>query len=200
MFWWNRIADIGFIINRIEVVSSSIIGVISINILWRFQYWRDSWRERTRKYSKDETVKIFFLIATPPTGNVKEAIDSVKEEAMKHNDIVMSSVIDGHRWDQKQNLKCAYEWHLYRKLSYKTLSGYVWSYLQCRNVPYVAKTDDNVILDMDKLLQAVQTKSYHHPKWIACTTPNRNTRTIRGSHFHMTGDKIKRIFKIKVLR
>jgi len=150
---------------------TELLILVSSSTGLRFQYWRDSWRQRTRKYSEDETVKIIFLIATPPTDNVKEAIDTVKEEATKYNDIVMTSVIDGHR-----------------KLSYKTLSGYVWSYLQCRDVPYVAKTDDNVILDMDKLLQAVQTKSYHHPKWIACTTPNRNTRTIRGSHFHMTGN------------
>ena len=56
-------------------------------------------------------MKIIFLIATPPTDNVKEAIDTVKEEATKYNDIVMTSVIDGHRWEQKQNIKSAYEWH-----------------------------------------------------------------------------------------
>ena len=39
-----------------------------------------------------------------------------------------------------------------RKLGYKILSGYVWSYLHCSSVKYVAKTDDNVVLDLDKLL------------------------------------------------
>ena len=32
------------------------------------------------------------------------------------------------------------------------LAGYVWSYTQCRHVRHVAKTDDNVVLDLDKLL------------------------------------------------
>ena len=74
-----------------------------------------------------------------------------------------------------------------RKLGYKILSGYVWSYLYCSGVKYVAKTDDNVVLDLDKLVTAIKTKEYQHNNWIACTTPNRNSKVIRGSHFHMTG-------------
>ena len=36
--------------------------------------------------------------------------------------------------------------------SVQVLAGYVWSYTQCRHVRHVAKTDDNVVLDLDKLL------------------------------------------------
>ena len=76
----------------------------------------------------------------------------------------------------------------FRKLGYKILSGYVWSYINCPNVKFVAKTDDNVVLDMDSLMHAVDQKQYHHEKWIACTTPNRRTNVHRKSHMQMTGD------------
>jgi len=58
----------------------------------------------------------------------------------------------------------------------------------CQNTQFVAKTDDNVVLDLDLLIHAIRTKDYTHEKWIACTTPNRNSRVIRKSHFHITGN------------
>ena len=109
--------------------------------------------------------------------------------------------------------KLGFQWVLYpyyiifdpRKLGYKILSGYVWSYLHCSSVKYVAKTDDNVVLDLDKLVTAIRTKQYQHDKWVACTTPNRNSKVIRGGHFHMRGEEffidklMERIFSQLVL-
>ena len=76
---------------------------------------------------------------------------------------------------------------MFRKLGYKILSGYVWTYLQCPHVRLVAKTDDNVVLDMQSLMKSVDNKHYEHDQFVACTSPNRRTKVLRGDHMHMTG-------------
>lgn len=134
----------------------------------KFQNNRQQWRRRAKIYTKRGDVRLVFLVATPPDTITME---NLKEEGKAFNDIVLTSVEDGHR-----------------KLGYKILSGYVWSYINCPNVKLVAKTDDNVVLDMDSLMHAVDHKQYNHEKWIACTTPNRRTRVHRKSHMQMTGN------------
>ena len=79
-----------------------------------------------------EGVRLVFLVSSPVT---KSDADSLSSEHDSHEDIVQSSLSDGHRL-----------------LGYKILTGYVWVYTHCRHVQAVAKTDDNVHLDMINLL------------------------------------------------
>ena len=41
-------------------------------------------------------------------------------------------------------------------LGYKILSGYVWTYLHCPDVVMVAKTDDNVELELEMMMTGVR--------------------------------------------
>ena len=95
--------------------------------------------------------------------------DLTREHA-DHGDIVHTSLADGHR-----------------RLGYKILSGYIWTYQHCPHVSYAAKTDDNVVLDMQSLMNSVDNKQYEHNQFVACTSPNRRTKVLRGDHMHMTG-------------
>ena len=75
----------------------------------------------------------------------------------------------------------------YGKLGYKILTGYVWAYLHCSDVNYVGKTDDNVEVDMDKLLQVLKEKSYSK-HFMGCSLPYRNVRVGRASKAQMMGN------------
>ena len=59
------------------------------------------------------------------------------------------------------------------------LVSYVWTYNECRHVPYVAKTDDNVVMNVTRLLSILRTREAKDVnKWfIACSVPSRNIAT-----------------------
>ena len=76
----------------------------------------------------------------------------------------------------------------HRLLGYKILTGYVWVYTHCRHVQAVAKTDDNVHLDMQKLVDVTTVRKKVAENTIACTVPNRNLKTLRASRPHMRGN------------
>ena len=69
------------------------------------------------------------MVARPGTESLQRRLE---EEQEQHADLLQADLADGHR-----------------RLGYKILTGYVWSYLHCPHVKLVAKTDDNVILDLD---------------------------------------------------
>ena len=97
-----------------------------------------------------------------------------------HRDIIQSSVADGHRL-----------------LAYKILMGYgikfikilnlhlfnyfllryVWTYNECGHVPYVAKTDDNVDINLTDLLKILKSRHDDDKHFIACSVPSRNIAT-----------------------
>ena len=82
-----------------------------------------------RKYpSKD--VRLVFLISTP---NEKETQERLFEEHEEYGDLLNTNLSDGHR-----------------KLGYKILTGYLWAAKRCSGVKAVAKTDDNVELDVGR--------------------------------------------------
>ena len=62
---------------------------------------------------------------------------------------------------------------------YFFVSRYVWTYNECRHVPYVAKTDDNVVMNITRLLSILGTREERDvDKWfIACSVPSRNIAT-----------------------
>ena len=68
------------------------------------------------------------------------------------------------------------------------MSRYVWTYHDCGTVPYVGKTDDNVELNLPKLMLTLQTRRDKHEQFIACSVPSRNIATGRLSRPHMRGN------------
>ena len=131
----------------------------------RYRMNRDRWRKDVEGLAG---VKLVFLVAKPPDEDTQQRVGA---ENGVHGDIVQSSVTDGHR-----------------KLGYKILSGYVWSFLHCSKVGYVAKSDDNVELDMVKMMEALQSRKDITEDFIGCSTPNRNSKTLRSARPHMSGN------------
>ena len=127
---------------------------------------RDRWR---RDVQGMEGVRLVFLVSR---GVTEEDEKMLSEEHSLHGDIVQSSLPDGHR-----------------KLGYKILTGYVWTVRNCHHARAVAKTDDNVYLDMPLLLHLLEQRKMAE-NTIACGsgTPHRNMKTLRSSGPHMTGN------------
>ena len=65
----------------------------------------------------------------------------------------------------------------HRLLAYKILMGYVWTYSACGHVPHVAKTDDNVDMDVAELLEILGSRRDGDKQFIACSVPSRNIAT-----------------------
>ena len=109
---------------------------------------RKLWRE---KMSDRQGEKIVFLIANSRS---EEDQASLEREHDDHGDIVQCDIEDGHRL-----------------LGYKILCGHVWSYEHCRHVTHVAKTDDNVEVDVDRLSHVLKTDtSTNWENLITCPT------------------------------
>jgi len=129
-----------------------------------------NWENRAR-WRRDvegkEGVKLVFLVAQAVTEPDQVQLE---EEHLEHQDIVQSSLLDGHR-----------------RLGYKILMGYVWAYTRCLQVEYTAKTDDNVELDMDRLISILRTRR-RSKDFMACSVPSRNIATGRLSRPNMRGN------------
>ena len=116
-----------------------------------------------------EGVRLVFLVSSPVT---ESDADRLSSEHSSHEDIVQSSLPDGHRL-----------------LGYKILTGYVWVYTHCRHVQAVAKTDDNVYLDMINLLDLLNERKLQENSIVCGSgTPHRNMKTLRSANPHMTGN------------
>ena len=121
---------------------------------------RDRWR---RDLQGLEGVRLVFLVSRGVTEDDEERL---REEHSSYGDIIQSSLPDGHRM-----------------LGYKILTGYAWTHRNCQQVRAVAKTDDNVELNMQALVDVSVREDT-----IACTVPNRNLKTLRASRPHMRGN------------
>ena len=126
-------------------------------------------RARWRKDMEGrEGVKLVFLVAEAQTSSDQTLLG---DEHSQHGDIVQSSLVDGHR-----------------RLGYKILMGYVWAYTRCTQVEYTAKTDDNVVLDMDTIITALQARTGTRENFITCPTLNWGMKVLRSATPHMTGN------------
>ena len=114
-------------------------------------------------------VRLVFLVSR---GATEEDNAGLSEEHGEHDDLVSSSLADGHR-----------------KLGYKILTGYVWAGRSCSKVQAVAKTDDNVYLDLPGLIKAVKDRQVFEDT-ILCGAgpPHRNMKTLRSDRPHMLGN------------
>lgn len=54
---------------------------------------------------------------------------------------------------------------------------YVWTYNYCAGVPYVGKTDDNVELNISRLMSILHRRKDKNKQFIACSVPSRNIAT-----------------------
>merc|ERR1719483_1416998 len=93
------------------------------------------------------------------------------EEQCYHEDIIQTTLQDGAG-----------------RLGYKILTGYVWSWLHCPDAKYIAKSDDNAVLDLTRLVNVLDTRQYTETD-IICSTPIRNCPVSGSSEKgHMTGN------------
>ena len=116
---------------------------------------RDEWRQRISKLNSH--IRHVFLVSSCSTCNH----DLAHEHDMYH-DIVHTSLEDGHR-----------------RLGYKILSGYIWSYLHCQEAEHVVKTDDNVVMDMEALMSMTSHQMPKNSVTCGSGTPHRNMKTLR---------------------
>lgn len=128
---------------------------------------RAAWRERHHQPSL-QGVHIVFLLAQTEQEAEQELVRAEQEE---HQDILQVGVTDGHRL-----------------LAYKILAGHVWAAQHCSSVRHVAKSDDNVQLDLAGLVTVLQGRE--EEDWedlITCPTVAYNPHVIRSNSGGMTG-------------
>jgi len=118
-----------------------------------------------RQFSHRPEVFLLFLLGSTGSPSLQE---SLVGEAWAHGDMLQISVVD----------------HYY-KLSYKTLSSFVWTNRFCGSAKYIAKIDDDILLDLDHLLNILKSKhgsSSSIPDAILCPSTMRNMRPWRQNH------------------
>ena len=128
-------------------------------------------REHWRKRGRSSRVRVVFLVADTVRERDQEELE---REAEEHGDIVQVKVRDGHRL-----------------LAYKILAGHVWSYLHCPGVRHVAKSDDNVEVDMARLVESLQSRGENSAHWeqvISCPSVSHQPKVIRSSSGGMSGN------------
>jgi len=115
-----------------------------------------------RKVESHPDIGIVFLLGE--AGDKKDQL-GVVEEAAVNGDILQVSDPES-----------------YKRLSYKTLSGLLWTSLRCGQIKFVGKTDDDVQLDLPNLLGQLEKKHGEETEFLSCPSPSRNykpTRTTR---------------------
>jgi len=158
--------NVSFVLQPPNSCDKSVSLLVMVSSGPRNKVNRDRWRQDVKGM---EGMKLVFLVSR---GMTEEDNKRLSEEHSSQGDIVGSSLPDGHR-----------------KLGYKILSGYVWADRHCSQVHAVAKTDDNVYLDLPALVDLLEQKKMVE-NTIACGsgTPHRNMKTLRSSSPHMTGN------------
>ena len=112
---------------------------------------------------ENNRVKIIFLLGIVPP----EYEQLLHEEHEVHDDLVQASVPES-----------------YDTLSFKTLSGFIWIKAFCGDsTKYVAKTDDDVTLDMERIIKVLDEKYQNDPPDILeCPSVIRNMRPLQNRH------------------
>ena len=106
-------------------------------------------------------VKLVFLLAEA-TSLVEQ--DAIRDEHQHHRDLLQVSDPES-----------------YGRLAYKTLSGLIWTQLFCSKARFVAKTDDDALLDLDLLLSQLEAKKSEGGNFVSCPSVSRNFQPNRGS-------------------
>ena len=129
-----------------------------------FLYPRDRWRKQV---SGLDWLRVVFLVAQP---FMDEEKDMLVSESLREGDIIQTDLMDGAG-----------------RLGYKILSGYVWTWQDCRSVAWVGKSDDNAVLDLKRLRKMLKERKKKEHE-VVCSTPIRNCPVTKSSKGHMTGN------------
>jgi len=115
-----------------------------------------------------KSVKLVFLISFP-LADEEEVMVALREEQEEQDDLVVTSLRDGHR-----------------RLGYKILTSYVWAHLYCPAAGYVAKTDDNLELRVERVVELLEERAEDDKgkDRVICGLPRLNHYPIRQ---HVTG-------------
>ena len=122
---------------------------------------RDRMRTEVGKsrVGKRGEVKLVFLLAEE---NSLEEKDALSVEHQHHRDLLQVSDLES-----------------YGRLAYKTLSGLIWTKVFCSKAKFVAKTDDDALLDLDHLLEQLEAKKSNN--FVSCPSVSRNFQPNRGA-------------------
>ena len=112
----------------------------------------------TKAGSRGE-VKLVFILAE--AGSLEDQ-DALELEQQRHGDLLQVSDPES-----------------YSRLAYKTLSGLIWTKVFCSKAKFVAKTDDDALLDLDHLLEQLEAKKSNN--FVSCPSVSRNFRPNRGA-------------------
>ena len=117
-----------------------------------------------RQLGGREEVFLLFLLGSTKHQEVQEELVG---ESLHHGDMLQISVEDH-----------------YTRLSYKTLSSFIWTNRFCGSAQYIAKIDDDITMDLDQLLAILDSKygSGPAPHFIECPSTMRNMRPWRQNH------------------
>lgn len=121
-------------------------------------------REKLRQqFSDRDDVFLLFLLGRTASAPLQERL---RAESAVHRDMLQISVEDH-----------------YTTLSYKTLSGFIWTSRFCGSARFVAKIDDDISLDLDRLVDILEVRpSTDWPDTILCPSVMRNMRPWRQNH------------------
>ena len=115
---------------------------------------------RDRLRNTNEDIKLIFLLGST------EHQAQLEEEHDKFDDILQTSVRDS-----------------YDTLSYKSLTGFIWSSAECHRAKYITKTDDDVTLDLGTLVSTLAVKyGDSPPDVLLCPAVIRNMRPLKRRH------------------
>lgn len=100
---------------------------------------RQAIRQTWGKYAIEHGAKLLFIIGDSENSSV---IDTIRHEDSDNRDIVLGSFIDS-----------------YSNLTLKTMTMVKWVAKNCKEVNYVLKTDDDMFLNVQKIIDFAQKKS-----------------------------------------
>lgn len=127
---------------------------------------RHDLRER---FGNVDGVSLLFLLGKTTSSEVQERLNL---ENRKHGDLLQGSILDS-----------------YDTLAYKTLMGFIWINNKCPHVKFVAKMDDDVTLDLGRMLEVLDAKYGDNsefrgnpPAVLECPSVMKNMRPWRHNH------------------
>ena len=140
---------------------------------------RTTWasREILDKYN----AKLLFLTGLVATGDTEAALEN---ENVLHKDILQGNFTD-----------------TYRNLTYKAISGLRWVNDHCSNAKYVMKTDDDIMVDIHRVVRLM--RSYIEHKWgtenllIGYTWPHMNVERNVSSKWYTSEEEFPKDFFLK---
>ena len=117
-----------------------------------------------RQIGERSDVFLLFLLGETKAPGVQDLLHA---EAAAHGDLLQISVEDH-----------------YTRLSYKTISSFIWTNRFCGSAKYVAKIDDDITMDLDKLFSILDSKygDGSMPDQIECPSTMKNMRPWRQNH------------------